>query len=74
MTGVQTCALPISVIGMEKTEPMRRFVTGMSKGRFQPALDEATLSGVLVETDDNTGKATSVHMIRDGGRLQPSAP
>ncbi|MGB1208551.1 MAG: TIGR00282 family metallophosphoesterase, partial [Paracoccaceae bacterium] len=23
-----------SVIGMEKTEPMRRFITGMSKGRF----------------------------------------
>ena len=74
MTDAGMCGDYNSVIGMEKTEPMRRFVTGMSKGRFQPALDEATLSGVLVETDDKTGKATSVHMIRDGGRLQPSAP
>jgi calcineurin-like phosphoesterase len=63
-----------SVIGMEKAEPMRRFVTGMSKGRFQPAMDEATLSGVLVETDDKTGKTTAIHMIREGGRLQPSLP
>ncbi|MEC3862533.1 TIGR00282 family metallophosphoesterase [Mesobacterium sp. TK19101] len=63
-----------SVIGMEKTEPMRRFVTGMAKGRFQPALGEATLSGVYVETDDRTGKATTVKMIRLGGRLEQSTP
>jgi len=63
-----------SVIGMEKTEPMRRFVTGMAKGRFQPALGEATLSGVYVETDDRTGKASTVRMIRHGGRLEQSGP
>ena len=59
-----------SVIGMEKAEPMRRFVTGMPKSRFTPALGEATLSGVFVETDDRTGKATDIRMIRQGGRLQ----
>lgn len=59
-----------SVIGMEKAEPMRRFVTGMSKGRFTPALGEATLCGVLVETDDRTGLATSITQVRQGGRLQ----
>ncbi|MGB1034590.1 MAG: TIGR00282 family metallophosphoesterase, partial [Primorskyibacter sp.] len=63
-----------SVIGMEKSEPLRRFVTGMVKGRFQPAQDEATLSGVFVETDDRTGKATTVRMIRQGGRLEAAAP
>ncbi|MCL3882396.1 TIGR00282 family metallophosphoesterase [Marivita sp. GX14005] len=63
-----------SVIGMEKTEPMRRFVTGMGKTRFQPALEDATLCGVMVETDDRTGRATAIHMVRDGGRLQPTAP
>ena len=63
-----------SVIGMEKAEPMRRFVTGMTKGRFIPALGEATLSGVLVETDDATGKAKSIRMIRLGGRLEQAAP
>jgi metallophosphoesterase (TIGR00282 family) len=61
-----------SVIGMEKAEPMRRFITGMSKSRFTPATGEATLCGLFVETDDRTGKATTVRMIRDGGRLTPS--
>ena len=63
-----------SVIGMEKTEPLRRFVTGMVKERFTPATGDVTLSGVLVETDDRTGMARSITPIREGGRLQPSAP
>ena len=61
-----------SVIGMDKEEPLRRFLTGMGKGRFQPAMGEATLSGLFVETDDRTGLAKSVEMVRDGGRLSPS--
>ncbi len=61
-----------SVIGMDKAEPMRRFLTGMPRGRFEPAMGEATLSGLLVETDDATGRAASVRMIRRGGRLSPS--
>lgn len=63
-----------SIIGMEKTEPMRRFITGMPKERFTPANDEATLSGVYVETDDRTGRATRIVPIRSGGKLQASAP
>ncbi len=61
-----------SVIGMDTGEPMRRFVTGMSKGRFVPATGEATLAGLYVQTDDRTGKATRVEMVREGGRLQAS--
>jgi calcineurin-like phosphoesterase len=63
-----------SVIGMDKAEPMRRFVTGMAKTRFEPASGPATLSGLYVETDDRSGKATRVAMVRDGGRLFPAAP
>jgi metallophosphoesterase (TIGR00282 family) len=63
-----------SVIGMEKAEPMRRFVTGMVKGRFTPAAEEATLSGVYVETNDQSGKATKVVPVRMGGRLQQQGP
>ena len=63
-----------SVIGMQKEEPMRRFVTGMAKGRFTPAEGEATLSGLYIETDDRTGKATKVQMVRNGGRLMQSSP
>ncbi|GAA0291355.1 TIGR00282 family metallophosphoesterase [Rhodovulum strictum] len=63
-----------SVIGMEKDEPMRRFITGMAKGRFNPAAGEATVSGVYVETDDRTGKATRIEMVRQGGRLAQAGP
>lgn len=63
-----------SVIGMEKDEPLRRFITGMGRGRFVPATGEATLCGLLVETDDRSGRAKSVRMIRQGGLLQQEAP
>ncbi|MCB1337019.1 MAG: YmdB family metallophosphoesterase [Maritimibacter sp.] len=63
-----------SVIGMEKAEPLRRFVTGMAKGRFSPAMGPVTLSGLYVETDDATGRAVRVAMVREGGALQASAP
>ena len=72
MTDAGMCGDYDSVIGMEKDEPLRRFVTGMGKGRFQPASGEATLSGLLVQTDDRTGKATSAEMVREGGRLSPA--
>lgn len=74
MTDAGMCGDYDSVIGMEKTEPLRRFITGMPKGRFTPALGEATLSGVFVETDDQTGKAKDVQMVRVGGRLAQSGP
>ncbi len=63
-----------SVIGMDKLEPMRRFVTGMGKERFTPADGEATLSGTYIETDDRTGLATKIRMVRLGGRLEQAQP
>ena len=63
-----------SVIGMDKLEPISRFVTGMAKARFTPAEGPATLSGVFVETDDSTGLARSVTQVRVGGVLQQSLP
>ncbi len=63
------CGSYESVIGMSKEEPLRRFVTGLPGGRFEPAPGPGTLSGVFVETDDKTGKAVSVRPIRRGGVL-----
>lgn len=63
-----------SVIGMDKAEPLRRFVTGMNGERFSPAEGDATLSGVFVETDDTTGLARRVCPIRVGGRLAEALP
>ncbi|MCB1395413.1 MAG: YmdB family metallophosphoesterase [Rhodobacter sp.] len=74
LTDAGMCGDYDSVIGMQKDEPLRRFITGMPKARFEPALGEATVSGVFVETDDATGKALRVAMVRQGGRLQASGP
>ncbi|MBJ3762456.1 TIGR00282 family metallophosphoesterase [Maribius pontilimi] len=74
LTDAGMCGDYDSVIGMDKAEPLNRFITGMPKGRFEPAKGPATLSGVFVETDDATGRATRVAPFRDGGRLQPTAP
>ncbi len=63
-----------SVIGMDKAEPMRRFVTGMVKSRFTPAAQEATLCGFYVETDDRTGKALKALPVRQGGLLAQTGP
>ena len=63
-----------SVIGMDKAEPLRRFITGMARDRFTPAEGEATLSGVYVETDDRSGRATRIVPIRMGGRLAQQTP
>ena len=74
MTDAGMCGDYHSVIGMDKAEPLRRFVTGMAKTRFSPALGEATLSGLYVETDDATGRAVRVQPVREGGVLRQAAP
>ncbi|MBV7409114.1 TIGR00282 family metallophosphoesterase [Maritimibacter sp. DP1N21-5] len=74
LTDAGMCGDYHSVIGMDKAEPLRRFATGMVKSRFSPANEEATLSGLYVETDDKTGRAVDIAMIRDGGRLVPALP
>ena len=63
-----------SVIGMEKEVPLRRFTKQVPNGRLTPALGEATLCAVYVETSDNSGLAVHVAPLRIGGRLAPQWP
>ncbi len=63
-----------SVIGMQKEEPLQRFLSGIPSSRFEPANGPATLSGVVVETDDTTGLATRIAPVRLGGRLEQTQP
>ena len=63
-----------SVIGMGKDEPLNRFLRKIPGGRFEPALGEATLCGLAVETDDATGLARRVAAVRLGGRLEEARP
>ncbi|MBK5947554.1 metallophosphoesterase [Rhodobacter veldkampii DSM 11550] len=74
LTDAGMCGDYNSVIGMDKAEPMRRFITGMGRDRFTPAEGEATLSGLYVETDDRTGLAKRCAPIRVGGRLAEARP
>ncbi len=74
LTDAGMCGDYDSVIGMDKAEPLRRFITGMPKARFAPANGDATLSGVLIETDARSGLAKSVRMVRIGGRLEQAGP
>jgi hypothetical protein len=73
MSDIGMCGDYDSVIGMEKSEPMNRFLTKMPSQRFQPAAGEATLCGVIVETDDK-GRAVSIEALRLGGCLRQSVP
>ena len=63
-----------SVIGMDKDEPLTRFLTKISGARFEPAMGEATLCALAVETDDANGLARRIAAVRLGGRLQEARP
>ncbi len=73
-TDAGACADYDSVIGNQKEEPLRRFTTRISGGRYKPAEGPATVCGVFVETDDRTGLARRIEPIRVGGRLKETIP
>ncbi len=62
-----------SIIGMEKEEPIRRFLQKTPGARMEPAAGEATLCGIAVETDAR-GLATKIAPVRIGGRLSAARP
>ena len=63
-----------SVIGMDKDEPIGRFLRRISQSKFEPANGPATLSALAVETDDATGLAIRVSPVRLGGVLEEARP
>jgi len=63
-----------SVLGMDKEEPVQRFLTKIPTARFAPSLGEATLCGVAIEVDDETGLARAIAPLKRGGRLSPAEP
>jgi 2',3'-cyclic-nucleotide 2'-phosphodiesterase len=62
-----------SIIGMDKGEPMQRFLRKINTGRFEPASGPATLTGVAVEVGAN-GLARGIWPVRIGGLLARAAP
>jgi len=63
-----------SVIGMDKDEPLGRFLRRISTSKFEAANGPATLSALAVETDDATGLAVRVGPVRLGGVLEEAKP
>jgi len=58
-----------SIICMNKEPILDRFLGIKSKVKFSPALGEATLCGVIVESDVKTGLAKKIEPIKFGGVL-----
>ena len=63
-----------SVIGMNKDEPLHRFLRKIPSAKFEPASGAATLCALAVETDDASGLATKVGAVRLGGVLEEARP
>ena len=63
-----------SIIGMDREEPMTRFVRKISSARFEPANGPGTFCAVAVETDDASGLATRIGAVRLGGKLEEARP
>jgi metallophosphoesterase (TIGR00282 family) len=63
-----------SIIGMNKDEPLGRFLRRISQGKFEAASGPATLCALAVETDDATGLALRVGAVRLGGKLEQARP
>lgn len=63
-----------SSIGMDKEEPVSRFVSKIPKGRFEVASGPATICGVAVEISDRTGLAEKIAPLRIGPRLAEALP
>jgi 2',3'-cyclic-nucleotide 2'-phosphodiesterase len=63
-----------SVIGMDKTEPLQRFLHKLPIERMKPAEGEGTVCGLIVDTDDTTGLAKRIQPLRIGGKLSPAMP
>lgn len=77
-TGYQTdagmCGDYDSVIGMDKTAAVGRMLGEIPRPRLEPADGEATLCGVVVETDPKTGLAETIRPVRIGGALSTAWP
>jgi metallophosphoesterase (TIGR00282 family) len=74
LTDAGMCGDYDSVIGMQKTLPIQRFVRKMPTERLTAAEGPATVCGLFVETDDATGLAKRCAPLRVGGKLAETWP
>ena len=69
-TDIGMCGDYNSVIGMNRDNSLKKFFKDSSAKKHYPALGEATISGLMVKADDETGLAKKVEPIIVGGVLE----
>ena len=69
-TDIGMCGDYNSVIGMNRDNSLKKFFKDSSAKKHYPALGEATISGLMVQADDETGLAKKVEPIIVGGALE----
>jgi len=69
-TDIGMCGDYNSVIGMNKDNSIKKFFKDSSAKKHYPALGEATLSGLMVKADEDTGLAKEIEPIIIGGALE----
>lgn len=74
ISDVGMCGDYNSVLGMDTHEPIQRFLTRIPVGRFQPALGDVTLCGLIIEVNETSGLADTLKPIRLGGCLRSTEP
>ena len=68
-TDIGMCGDYNSVIGMNKENSIKKFLNDKSAVSHFPAKGESTLSGVIVEADNNTGIAKKIIRLIMGGSI-----
>ena len=63
-----------SSLGMDKEEPLNRFLSKVVRGRFEAATGPATICGLAVEISDRTGLTRKISPLRIGPRLSGIMP
>ena len=69
-TDIGMCGDYNSVIGMNKDNSLKKFLKDPSAIKHFPALGEATISGLMVNANNETGLAKKVEPIIFGGALE----
>jgi len=74
MSDAGMCGDYDSVLGMDKEEPLQRFLSKIPRRRFEAAAGKATICGLAVEISDRTGLAEKLSPLRLGPHLQQAMP
>ena len=69
-TDIGMCGDYKSVIGMNRDNSLKKFLKDSTAKKHYPALGEATISGLMVKADEETGLAKNIEPIIIGGVLE----